>query len=683
MDSRNVKWFGTLMLGPEGSGVYSFDGTEWKHYTAENSGLHSNTVTAIGADSQGNVWFSTYERGHSRFDGTQWFESDDPAFCADHIREGPDGRVWFGAEAHLHGYDGTDWMKLDYSNSPFGTSVSDFCFDGEGTLWVGTGEENLWSFDWDNWLVTNVASQGPAANNIEEVVVPPPGAPPSLQVWLSYTGNDSLKGTTVFDFSTGQWITYTEKNSSLPYSDVESIAIDYDGVVWFGTQKGVASFDGENWQVYKQGTSGLFRNSVTVVGVDRDNVKWFCHSYMTDISGKAIFAVSSFDGVNWAHYEKETPASLAMAEILCFAEGPNGAKWFGTIGDGLYCLALPAFYRFTPENSPLPWDTVSSIFFDSDGAMWIAGGQGPEPVRLIRYGDGGVKFFSPETTGIVNKNVHCMNQDPAGRLYFGTARGLSVYDGVGWLTFDNKNSPMTSRYVKSVSLDWLGNTWIGTAGGLSVLMAGPFDNEYPERPTLSTEWRSVLAGEMVQLSAESVDPNGDELQFRFDWAGSETTDWQQVGQAAKAFDVPGRYPVKAQARDSKNAVSGWSMPFDVVVQEAYGPAAFAWTNSDSYAAGQTLVATVYAENRGEAHALDVLIYFELPDGARLYYPNWGADVSAIPVTLQSGAKVGPFDVLQFELPDWLDPGNYVFRMEFKEQGGADVIDVATAQFKIR
>ena len=682
VDASDVKWFGTGPSMGSNVGVYSFDGMQWTQFTVDNSGLLSDDIEAIGADSQGGVWFSaTGLKAACRYDGADWTTFEDLVWSAIQIEEDREGRIWLCSQTKLARYDGSVWVIFDRSNSPFGygdTYITSICFDADNDLWVGTKDDILFHFDGVDWSSRNTADAGPADNWIKDVVVAPPGAPPSLQVWLTY--RTAAKGATVFDFTTGSWTTYTATNSPLPGQYVESAAIDYDGLVWIGTQDaGVASFDGVNWRVYKQETSGLFRNSVTVVGVDRDNVKWFCHSYVADITGKAIFAVSSFDGADWNHYEKEAPAGAELGEILCFAEGPSGGKWFGTYGDGLYCLALPAFMHFTTENSPLPWDTARSVFFDNAGAMWVAGGEGPEPVRLIRYRDG-IQFFTPEATGIVNKNVTCVNQDAVGRLYFGTDRGLSIYDGVGWLTFDNKNSPITSKNVTSVEYDWLGNIWIGTAVGLSVLMAGPFDNQYPDRPTLSTEWCSTLVGEMMQLSASSLDPNGDELEFRFDWAGAETTEWQQA-EATRAFDAAGRYPIRAQARDAKKGVSGWSLPFDVVVQEAYSPAAFACTNSDGYVPGNNLVASVYAENRGEVQALDVFISFGLPDGTQLFYPNWESMVSPIPITLDSGAKVGPIVVLELVIPEAIQPGDYFFRMEFKVQGSQEAVDEATAHFK--
>jgi len=61
-DSGGNAWVGTQR------GAAFFDGVDWTIYNETNSGLVHDHVTAIFADSDGEVWFGTYGRGVSRYD---------------------------------------------------------------------------------------------------------------------------------------------------------------------------------------------------------------------------------------------------------------------------------------------------------------------------------------------------------------------------------------------------------------------------------------------------------------------------------------------------------------------------------------------------------------------------------------------------------------------------------------
>lgn len=55
----------------EEQGVYRYDGKSWIHFTTED-GLVDNKICAVSSDSSGNVWFGSFDKGVSRFDGHNW-----------------------------------------------------------------------------------------------------------------------------------------------------------------------------------------------------------------------------------------------------------------------------------------------------------------------------------------------------------------------------------------------------------------------------------------------------------------------------------------------------------------------------------------------------------------------------------------------------------------------------------
>lgn len=70
-DSANVKWFASF-----GGGLASYDGTAWKYYNTQNSGIYSNYNLSIATDKNGFIWIGSYGRQVSRFDGKSWKNID-------------------------------------------------------------------------------------------------------------------------------------------------------------------------------------------------------------------------------------------------------------------------------------------------------------------------------------------------------------------------------------------------------------------------------------------------------------------------------------------------------------------------------------------------------------------------------------------------------------------------------
>jgi len=81
-------------------------------------------------------------------------------------------------------------------------------------------------------------------------------------------------------------------------------------------------------------------------------------------------------------------------------------------------------------------------------------------------------------------------------------------------------------------------------------------NQAPSTPTI-TGPASGQIGQNLSFSASSSDPEGDTIQYRFDWGDGNISAWGSSSQS-HSWSSPGSYCVKAQAKDSNGATSGWS-----------------------------------------------------------------------------------------------------------------------------
>ncbi|MEJ5359046.1 MAG: choice-of-anchor U domain-containing protein [Desulfobacterales bacterium] len=85
----------------------------------------------------------------------------------------------------------------------------------------------------------------------------------------------------------------------------------------------------------------------------------------------------------------------------------------------------------------------------------------------------------------------------------------------------------------------------------------PAANRAPSTPQPPAGPSEIPVGTQASFSAAAIDPDGDALQFRFDWGNGTVSTWGGPGQS-HVFAVAGSFCVRVQAKDAKEALSSWS-----------------------------------------------------------------------------------------------------------------------------
>lgn len=287
---------------------------------------------------------------------------------------------------------------------------------------------------------------------------------PSTSQWTVYTTADGLGGNHIWSvyadprggvwaatdngasfFNGLSWTTYTTSNSGLPSNNTYDVAVDFDNVVWFvPTWDRVTSFDGLTWKTHQSGPS-----SGRYMVVDQDNVKWIgtfgsgvarydgstwkyfdpsnsgvkayeCQIPAVDLDNTIWFAygyshgITHFDGTTWKTYT--TSDGLASDFTRGVAIGPDGVKWFGTVG---------GVSRF-------------------DGTTWK-------------------KYTTAD--GLVNNGVEELAVDHDNVLWVGTEGGVSSFDGIEWKSYNTSNSPLPHNHIYKIAVDINNVKWFATGGG--------------------------------------------------------------------------------------------------------------------------------------------------------------------------------------------------------------------------
>jgi sugar lactone lactonase YvrE len=146
--SLDVSYDGTVWAGThERKGVFSFDGTDWTHYTTSN-GLPARVGSTVAAAPDGSVWAGSEQLNSNRgggvahFDGVAWthYSTEDGLLSMNaEIAVGADGTTWAIHDAGVSRFDGSSWTAFpDITGRSHGASV-----DATGKLWMPAAEAGV------------------------------------------------------------------------------------------------------------------------------------------------------------------------------------------------------------------------------------------------------------------------------------------------------------------------------------------------------------------------------------------------------------------------------------------------------------------------------------------------------------------------------------------------------------
>lgn len=345
----------------------------------------------------------------------------------------------------------------------------------------------------------------------------------------------------------------------LPQITVLSIAQDRRGYLWFGTQDGVARFDGAEFQDYlpadwaqallvgHDGTLwiGLNKGVAYYVGGKMHrlaaapaakllNPRTDVHALTALADGEVLAA--SDNGVLEVRRPGLTPdPRFPSVPVFAILQG-YGSLWVGAVGT-LYQLhhgqltAHPApggagtrighlcayngalwagtshgLYRYSDGRwLPLAGDpaalriAINACYVDSDDNFWVATNLG-----LARIRDGGLREFVSSRRTPVAMQVESLFEDREHDLWVGThAHGVSrLWNGFGrrFSTGEGLHDPL----LWSVARARDGDIWAGSSNGVYRLHAGRFTHVVPGRKLPEPDAYSLLAyGDTLWIGTKS------------------------------------------------------------------------------------------------------------------------------------------------------------------------------------
>lgn len=291
---------GTVGAGTE-FGVSRFNGKDWASQTAQN-GPSSNAILSVAAATDGMIWVGT-DNGISRFDGKAWSNFTTSDGLADNrvsaLAFAADGALLAGTNSGISRFDGATWTDYnigDRTGYLAKSAISSIAVASDSTVWTAT-QSGIWHFDGTNWT---------RSFTFANVVVPASDG----SVWFGGYGDGVTR------MYQNKQTTYTTKDG-LVNDDIHSIAVAPNNTVWFGTNNGVALFDGTTWSSYST-NDGVASEYIPAIAITPDGVVWLGTNN----------GVSRFDGITWTNYT--TTDGLPSDEVESIAVAPDGSLWFGT-----------------------------------------------------------------------------------------------------------------------------------------------------------------------------------------------------------------------------------------------------------------------------------------------------------------------------------------------------------------
>ncbi|MBX7221011.1 MAG: hypothetical protein K1Y36_13770 [Blastocatellia bacterium] len=320
----------------------------------------------------------------------------------------------------------------------------------------------------------------------------------------------------------------------LPSDHVRAIAQDSDGALWFGTDSGLAKYDGR--RIQKIVADGLPANRVNVLMLDRRGTLWIG----TD-SGLARLVQGEFKALT------ET-AGFAITDIVCGQDGQvaaTGSKgtFFSIAVDS---TGIPAVRSIGPKDNAflkndgadanpigltsLTWlenrfllgtrsrgllelsgssvrEIVSrpraffvrSVLAGPDGSLWFGAETGPDGNGLYESRD----LLHPQKLPLATGTVSALCLDQRGRLWVGTTSAgvFCLEEGRErrHITFENSSGGLRSNTVHTVFTDREGVIWFGTDRG-----ACRYDPQSPRVEAVSGDPESNFVRVLFRSSDERL-----------------------------------------------------------------------------------------------------------------------------------------------------------------------------------
>ncbi|MEO8701563.1 MAG: two-component regulator propeller domain-containing protein [Kofleriaceae bacterium] len=272
----------------------------------------------------------------------------------------------------------------------------------------------------------------------------------------------------------------------LPQSNIQAIIQDDLGFLWFGTQDGLARYDGISMRVYRpveSDPSSISGGYITAITLDKTGKLWIG----TDNKGVDLYDPATDKFTRFLHGQDS--GSLSSEGVNAILKDKQDRVWFAMSGGGLN--------RFDPTTGKFadyltaPLD-ASITALDSDGSsnLWL----GTADAGVIRWNptdNKAQKYSLAAADSTVNPAVNAIKASSSGKIWIGTeGEGVFVLDPTSGKITRFRHDPanldsLSHDHISVLFEDRQGGIWVGTNNGLNRMDASGKVIQYHHEPDVA------------------------------------------------------------------------------------------------------------------------------------------------------------------------------------------------------
>lgn len=340
------------------SGVYCFDGADWKYYALGPAGAPV-FIHKIAKDSRGTLWMlgigisngyiPASEPGVYRFSAgvfTHWDRTVDPLLTRMYaFAEGRDGALWFGSYDGIACYRNGAWH--DYPGDRYHwNGIFSLAVDSTGTVWFADRRMGLMNFDTAGHYHVFTSTDGLSNNIVQSIVV---GADNTL--WIG-----TMAG--LCHYAHGTWARFDE-HSGLLHSFIWPIMVT-DTLVYAGTNGGGVAV------LHLKSVSPPPRIEIALPAIEERHVyiTWHSMAFWKELPTGELQSRYRLNDEDWSHWSR-------MEDINFYNLKPGSYRFqvqakglfgnFDTTGETMTFSIVPPFYLYPGFFLPLGGSVILAL----------------------------------------------------------------------------------------------------------------------------------------------------------------------------------------------------------------------------------------------------------------------------------------------------------------------------------
>ena len=505
-DKTNNIWFGTVEQG-----VIRFNAVSSKfNFFTKKQGLQNNFIRSINQDFEENIYIGT-QGGINKINKFDSIEKvnipSNVNVCFVGIASDKRNNLWLASNEGIYEFNGFSCRKFREENGLINNELSNLLIDREGNLWLGTFGSGAVKFEGLEFKYYTKKDSLPG-DYITSLF-----QDSKKNIWMGIQdyGVVRLKNKGFVNYQLNR----KHPENSLSDNQVNSIGEDNNGNIYFGTVEGLSVFDGKNFHRYLI-KDGLKDTYFFVIHKDKNGVMWFgtkgglCYlkdekfinidvvnSIKTDRTYSPIYSIcENINGDLWlgtnsgvikydhktaVHYNKSK--GFTDRRVLTVNKDNEGYLWFGT-DEGAFYFNNNKF-ELINQNNGLAANKVYLMLIKSN-YIWVGTRLGVDRINLsLLHKDKRLEikhYAQDEGFRGVECNMNAQMQDVEGNLWFGTVKGVTVFNS----KYERENQKEALTRITGIRLFFMSadkelikySTGIDSATQLPVDLVLPYDKNH-------------------------------------------------------------------------------------------------------------------------------------------------------------------------------------------------------------